>query len=252
MSRPFSKASEEKDIWENPDAAVAPERLLEALSRISEAITSDLYLDDVLKFIVTVTAELLHSKICSLMLLDEQNGELVVKATQSISEDYLKKPNIPLGSGIAGRVAQNCQEIAVADVRVDDRYMCTDIARRENLCSLLSVPLIFKGKVIGVLNCYTSQPHVFTAGEKAVIRSIAGQAAVVIENFRLVVESQVIREELETRKLVEEAKRLLMAREGLSEKEAYRRLRQYSMNQRRSIRIIAEGIVLDQKNANGR
>ncbi|MBQ6669494.1 MAG: GAF and ANTAR domain-containing protein, partial [Deltaproteobacteria bacterium] len=109
-----------------------------------------------------------------------------------------------------------------------------------------------KGKVIGVLNCYTSQPHVFTAGEKAVIRSIAGQAAVVIENFRLVVESQVIRAELETRKMVEEAKRLLMAREGLSEKEAYRRLRQYSMNQRRSIRIIAEGIVLDQKNANGR
>ena len=223
------------------------DRLLNALSRISEAITSDLYLDDILKFIVTVTAELLQSKICSLLLLDESSKELVVKATQSISEDYLRKPNIKLGTGIAGRVAQTGKELTIADVKKDRRYICTEIARKENLCSLLSVPLLFKGSVIGVLNCYTSIPHTFTAAEKKVIQSIASQAAVVIANFRLVVESQVIKEELEARKLIETAKRLLMEEEGISEREAYNRMRQYSMNTRRSMRVVAEAIVLTQK-----
>ncbi|NLC70256.1 MAG: GAF and ANTAR domain-containing protein, partial [Desulfuromonadaceae bacterium] len=217
------------------------------LSRISEAITSDLYLDDILKFIVTVTAELFQSKICSLMLLDDSSRELVVKATQSISEDYLHKPNIKLGTGIAGRVAQNGKELTVADVKKDRRYICTEIARQENLCSLLSVPLFFKGSVIGVLNCYTTTPHTFTASEKKVIQSIASQAAVVIANFKLVVESQVIKEELEARKLIETAKRLLMEQEGISEREAYNRMRQYSMNTRRSMRVVAEAIVLTQK-----
>lgn len=229
------------------DKNASGERLLNALTSISEAITSDLYLDDILKFIVTVTAELLHSKICSLMLLDEEKKELVVKATQSISEDYLKKPNIKLGAGIAGKVAQTGKELTVADVREDKRYICTEIAREENLCSLLSVPLLFKGKAIGVLNCYTSTPHRFTVAEKKAIKSIASQAAVVIANFKLVVESQVIKEELEARKLIETAKRVLMEQEGISEREAYNRMRQYSMNTRRSMRIVAEAIVLTQK-----
>ena len=229
------------------NSSPSPDRLLNALSRISEAITSDLYLDDILKFIVTVTAELLQSKICSLMLLDESSKELVVKATQSISEDYLRKPNIKLGTGIAGKVVQTGKELTVADVKKDRRYICTDIACKENLCSLLSVPLLYKGSVIGVLNCYTSVPHVFTAAEKKAIRSIANQAAVVIANFTLVVESQVIKEELEARKLIETAKRLLMEQEGVSEREAYNRMRQYSMNTRRSMRVVAEAIVLTQK-----
>ena len=229
------------------DKNASGDRLLNALTSISEAITSDLYLDDILKFIVTVTAELLHSKICSLMLLDEEKKELVVKATQSISEDYLKKPNIKLGAGIAGKVAQTGKELTVADVREDKRYICTEIARKENLCSLLSVPLLFKGKAIGVLNCYTSTPHRFTVAEKKAIKSIASQAAVVIANFKLVVESQVIKEELEARKLIETAKRVLMEQEGISEREAYNRMRQYSMNTRRSMRIVAEAIVLTQK-----
>ena len=61
--------------------------IIEALSRISEAITSDLYLEDILKLIVTVTAEAMGSKICSLMLLDSRKNELTIKATQSISKE---------------------------------------------------------------------------------------------------------------------------------------------------------------------
>ena len=65
-------------------------RQFQVLSKISQAISSDLYLDDILKLIVTVTAEIMSSKICSLMLLSEEGG-LAIKATQSVSEAYTKK-----------------------------------------------------------------------------------------------------------------------------------------------------------------
>ncbi|MBN2427075.1 MAG: GAF and ANTAR domain-containing protein [Deltaproteobacteria bacterium] len=237
---------ENKEIFSDSEL-VDEEKLLTALTRISEAITSDLYLDDILKFIVTITAELFGSKICSLMLLDESKNELLVKATQSISEEYNKKENIKVGTGISGKVAKTGQTISVLDVRESNQYYNKEIAKKEKLCSLLSVPLTVKGEVIGVLNCYTSRPHRFSKNEERVIQSIANQAAVVIENFRLVVESQVIKDELEARKTIETAKKILMEQEGLTEKDAYSRLRKFSMNTRKSMRVIAEAIVLTQQ-----
>ncbi|MFA5167502.1 MAG: GAF and ANTAR domain-containing protein [Candidatus Omnitrophota bacterium] len=222
-------------------------QIIDALTKISDAVTSDLYLEEILKLIVTVTAEVMNSKICSLMLLDKSTNELAVKATQSVSEFYNKKPNARLGEGIAGRVAQYGKSITVLDVRKDKRYLNQAIAKKENLCSLLSVPLIFKGDVIGVLNCYTVKPHRFGQSEIRIIKSIANQAAIVIENFRLVVESQVIREALESRKLVERAKGILMKKEGLNEQEAYELMRKYSMNKRKNMREVSEAILLNEE-----
>ncbi len=220
--------------------------IVDALTQISEAVTSDLYLDDILKLIVNVTAEAMRSKICSLLLLDKSGKELEVKATQSVSEAYNKKANIKLGSGIAGKVAKTGKPITVADVRKDKDYLNTNIAKKEKLCSLLCVPLIFKGKAIGALNSYTSSPHKFTKHEIDALKSVANQAAIVIENFRLVVESKVIREELEARKLIERAKGILMKRENISEQEAYNKIRKYSMDSRKSMREVSEAIILSE------
>ncbi|MBU4377386.1 MAG: GAF and ANTAR domain-containing protein [Candidatus Omnitrophica bacterium] len=222
-------------------------KVIQALAKISEAITSDLYLEDILKLIVAVTAEVMGSNICSILLLDKSGRELSVKATQSVSEEYNKKANIKLGEGVAGKVAREGKPITVLDVRKDKRYKSREIAVHENLCSLLSVPLFSKKKVIGVLNCYTPKPHRFSHNEINVLKSIANQAAIVIENFRLIVESNVIREELESRKIVERAKGILMKKEALSEEEAYQRIRRYSMDKRRSMREIAEAIMLNEE-----
>ncbi len=217
---------------------------INALTQISKAITSDLYLEDILRLIVTVTAKVMGSKICSLMLLDEKKGELVIKATQSVSEAYNKKPNIKLGEGIAGWVAKENKPIVSLDVRNDLRYINREIAKKEGLCSLVSVPLSVKGKVIGVLNSYTSLPHRFTQDEINILTSVANQAAIVIENAQLMVQSKVIREELETRKAVERAKGILMKQEGLSEEEAFRKIQKFSMDSRKPMREIAEAIIL--------
>ena len=220
------------------------EEQIKALSKISKAIASDLYLEDILRLIVTVTAEVMGSNICSLMLIDEKNNELVIRATQSMSEEYNKKPPLKVGEGIAGKVAKENKPMAVKDVTKEKEYKYKNIAEKEGLCSLLCVPLTVKGKVIGVVNCYTSTSHDFTETEIEVLTSIANQAAVAIENTELMVKSRVIQEELETRKIVERAKGILMREEQLTEEEAYLRIRKYSMDHRKTMREIAEAIIL--------
>lgn len=217
---------------------------IKALSKISKAITSDFYLDDILRLIVTVTAEVLGSNICSLMLINEKTNELVVRATQSISEEYNRKPPLKIGEGIAGKVALENKPIAVKDVTKEKEYKHKDIAKKEVLSSLLCVPMSVKGKVIGVINCYTSKPYNFSDGEIEVLTTIANQAAVAIENTQLLVKSKVIQEELEVRKRLERAKGILMRDEGLTEEQAYLKIRKYSMDNRKTMREVAEAIIL--------
>ena len=217
---------------------------IKALSKISKAITSDFYLDDILRLIVTVTAEVLGSNICSLMLIDEKTNELVVRATQSISEEYNKKPPLKIGEGIAGKVALENKPIAVKDVTKEKEYKHKDIAKKEGLNSLLCVPMSVKGKVIGVINCYTPKPYNFSDEEIEVLTTIANQAAVAIENAELMVKSRVFQEELEVRKRLERAKGILMRDEGLTEEQAYLKIRKYSMDNRKTMREVAEAIIL--------
>jgi signal transduction protein with GAF and PtsI domain len=217
---------------------------IEALSKISHAITSDLYLEDILKLIVSVTAQSMGSQVCSLMLLDERTQTLVIRATQSISEEYNKKPALKIGEGISGKVAQTKKPLVIQDVKEEKEYKYKDIAKKEGLVSLLCVPMIVKNKAIGVINLYTNQPHKFTKSEIGILTAIANQAAMVIENTELLVKTRVIQEELEIRKLVERAKGILMQEQNLSEDNAYRMIQKHSMDSRKSMRQIAEAIIL--------
>ena len=219
---------------------------IEALSKIAQAITSDLYLEDILRLIVTVTAQTLGSKICSIMLLDEKKQELLIRATQSISESYNQKPPLKVGEGIAGKVVLEKKPVTIYDVTEEKEYKYKALAKKEGLASLLCVPLIVRAKAIGVVNLYTSRPHIFTRNEIHMLTAVANQAAMVIENTELMVKSRIIQEELETRKLVEKAKGILMKERNLSENEAYRAIQKYSMDSRKSMRQVAEAIVMAQ------
>jgi signal transduction protein with GAF and PtsI domain len=217
---------------------------LEALSEISEAITSQTYLDDILRLIVVVTAKVMSSNICSLMLLNPETGELEIRATQAVSEDYLKKYPVKMGEGISGLAARENQPMDCWDVKEDSRYVNKEVAIKENLCSLLSMPMSIKGRVVGVINCYTSVPHEFTREEKTILATVANQAAMAIENTDLVLKTKLMEEELETRKLIERAKDILMEERGISGYESFSAMRRKSMDARRPIREIAEAIIL--------
>jgi two-component system, response regulator PdtaR len=224
--------------------------IIEALSKIGHAITSDLYLEDILNLIVTVTAEVMHSKICSIMLLDIKKNELVIKATQSMSKEYINKNPLKLGEGIAGKVAQENKSLAVYDIIKNDDYKSKDIARKESLSSMLCIPLHVKGKVIGVLNLYTSEPHNFSDYEINMLSTVADAAAIVIENSKLMLETNLIREELESRKSVEKAKGIIMHEMNITEEDAFKKIQKFAMNSRKSMREVSEALILshDMKN----
>ena len=167
---------------------------LSTLSEVSKTITSDLYLEEILQLIVAATAKSMSFKICTLMLLDEDKQELVIKATQGSSREYAKKPNVKLGESIAGRALAQGQTITVYDLKGSREYATPEFAQKEGLASMASVPLLVKNKKIGVLNCYTEKPHHFTDEEISVLSALGSHAAIAIEHGKLMVKSALMQE----------------------------------------------------------
>lgn len=226
------------------DGHEAYDRSIEALTIISRAITSDQYLEDILRLIVMVTAEVMSSSVCSLWLLDDKEGVLRLRATQSIDREYLKDRVLKVGEGVVGKVVADNRPYVVPDVLQDPLFKEKVLARRMGLVSMLSMPMRVKDRVIGVINCYTSHPHAFSDLQMNVLTAVANQAAVAIEKTELIVQTKVIQEELERRKIIERAKDLLMKRFSLSGEEAFRWLQKRSMNTRKSMREVSEAVLL--------
>jgi signal transduction protein with GAF and PtsI domain len=217
---------------------------INTLSEISKAITSDLYLEDVLKLIVTLTANMMKAKICALWLLDDKKKELRIRATQAMSDAYLKERSIKYGEGIVGLVAKEKKPLVILNVLEDVRYKEKELAKKEKLVSMISVPMMVKKKLIGVINCYTTSEYKFIKSDVELMSTVANQAAVAIENTELMVKTKIVQEELETRKKVEKAKGILMCNQNLDENQAYKIIRSSSMDKRVPMKDIAEAIIL--------
>ncbi|MEW6665675.1 MAG: GAF and ANTAR domain-containing protein [Thermodesulfobacteriota bacterium] len=231
---------------------ISPEthdKYIKALMEISEAITSDLYLEDILKLIVMVTAKVTGVEICSLWLIDEEHDPKMIrlKATQAIDPEYVKDRALSMNEGVVGYVASKNEPLILKDVLAEPRFKEKEMARKLGLVSMLGVPMHVKeGQVIGVLNCFTSVPHDFTETEVNLVTTVANQAAIAIENTRLLVKTKVIEEELASRKLIERAKEIVMVRKNLPADKAFRWLQKKSMDARKSMREIAEALILSQ------
>lgn len=167
---------------------------LSVLAEASKAATSSIYLEDILGLIVEMAARTMNAKICSLVLFDEAGGELLIRARPNFSAEYVRRPARRPGEGIAGLVAQTGQPLAVLDVRTDPRYRDREQARRDGLCSLLAVPLVIRGRVMGVLRIYTGTPHEFTPEELELLTTLANQTALAIDNANLSVKAAVVQE----------------------------------------------------------
>ncbi|MDP2646762.1 MAG: ANTAR domain-containing protein [Desulfobacterales bacterium] len=226
------------------------DKYIKALMDISRAITSDLYLEDILKLIVMVTAKVTGVEICSLWLVDDEKepARIRLKATQAIDPDYVKDRSLNLDEGVVGFVVTHNMPLIVENVLEDPRFKEKEMAKKLGLVSMVGVPLQGQDdKVMGVLNCFTSSRHTFSETEINLVRTVANQAAVAILNTELMVKTRVIQEELETRKLVERAKEILMQRRNKTGEEAYRWIQKQSMTTRKSMRNVAEAILLSEE-----
>ena len=217
---------------------------LKTLNKISSAIVSDLYLEDILKLIVTLTANVMKAKVCNVWLIEEKKQEFNIKATQSMHQEYLNKRTIKLNEGIVGLVAKEKKPKIIFDVLKEEQYKEKKLARKEGLVSMASIPMMVKDKVIGVLNVYTNKPYEFTKAEISLLSTIANQAAVAIEKTELIIKTKIIQEELDTRKKIERAKGILMEESNINESEAFALIRKSSMDKRISMKEIAEAIIL--------
>ena len=161
---------------------------LRLLSETSRLLSSTLDPDAVLDNIARTITEVMQVKACSLRLLNPAGDELVIKAAYGLSPLYLRKGPVIVAENPHDQAALKGEAITVADMRTDPHVRYSEEAGREGLVSSLTVGLIAKGKPLGTLHIYTSEPHTFAPEEVRFFRSVADQAALTVHSARLVSE----------------------------------------------------------------
>ena len=159
--------------------------LFESLASVSRTINSTLNLDEALRAITKEACELMRARMCSLMLLDESRDWLDLRASYGAGDAYINKPRLSADESLIGVVVRRKKPLQVANVQADARYQNIELARRESLVSLLSVPLVFAGQSIGALSVYTARPYSFSNEEIKILSALAELSAIAIEKARL-------------------------------------------------------------------
>jgi len=160
-------------------------RLLESLVSVSQTINSTLNLDEALKVITREGTQLMGAKMCSVLLLDESREWLDLRASFGAGEAYIQKPRLTVAESLIGVVVRRKKPLLVENVQISGRYQNVKVARQEGLVSLVSVPLVFTGQAIGVLNVYTAELPSFSNEEIRILSALAELSALAIEKARL-------------------------------------------------------------------
>jgi signal transduction histidine kinase len=160
-------------------------RLFETLAGVSQTINSTLSLDEALSVITREACALMHAKVSSLMLLNETRQWLDLRASHGAGELYRGKPRLNVEESLLGIVVRRKKALQVENVQTSTRYQNLEVARREGLVSLLSVPLLFTGQVIGTLSVYTGHTYSFSNEEIRILSALAELSAIAIEKARL-------------------------------------------------------------------
>jgi phosphoserine phosphatase RsbU/P len=156
-------------------------RTLLLLNEIASELSSILNLDELLKRIAELLNRIIDYQMFSILLLDESGQKLSHRFSLRFQESIHLKHDIPLGQGIVGAAAAEKTAVLVPDVSKDPRYVMANPETK----SELAVPLIYKDKVIGVLDLEHTRRGFFTEDHKRTITTLAAQVAIALENARL-------------------------------------------------------------------
>jgi uroporphyrinogen-III synthase len=236
------------------DSSPAPVALLH---RISNLVSSELSLDQILGEVLGLTLQTACCDACLVYLLDASTGEIVLRASQVPHAQALGKLRLRMGEGITGWVAEHKSVVALrSDASRDPRFKRFPSLVEDTYEAFISVPLVSGGDVVGVINVHYREPHDPSPELIATLTFIGEQMGGAVaksvladENRRLLDETQEMKRQLEARKLTERAKGILMQRMNLSEEEAYLRLRNESRRSRRPMRDLAERIIREEVEA---
>jgi len=160
-------------------ADLAPSEQVRALNRLSDPALSELGLEELLDELLDRVREALAVDTVAILLADEASEQLVARAAKGIEEEVRRGVRIPIGRGFAGRIAKERVPIFIADVEHAD--ILNPILREEGIRSLLGVPLIVHGHLVGVLHVGSLRPRLFSSRDLAVLQIAAARAAPGIE-----------------------------------------------------------------------
>ena len=215
---------------------------IEFLHEIGTRIGSEA-LHEVLDRVVDFVTCVVKCDSCLVYLLEDR--ELVLRASKNPHPEVVDRLKLQVGQGITGWVAEHREAVAVSNsAGSDPRFKYFNELPEDHFEAFLSVPILCRDRVVGVINVQHRLPHKYTARQIRLITTIGYLVGAEIELARLESANLHLSEELETRKLVERAKGILMKRHQVDEETAFRRLHLQSRSTRRSMREIAEAIFL--------
>jgi serine phosphatase RsbU (regulator of sigma subunit)/anti-sigma regulatory factor (Ser/Thr protein kinase) len=167
-----------------PDDGKRPEtERLAALHRITDAALASLSAEQLLRELLFRISDILETDTAAILLLDETGTMLHARAAKGIEEEVERGVKIPVGGGFAGRIAAERRALMIEDV--DHADILNPILREKGIRSLLGVPLLVEGRVLGVLHVGSLVPRIFTPSERDLLQLAADRAAIAIEHATL-------------------------------------------------------------------
>lgn len=198
---------------------------------------------EVLSHVVEFASALVKCDSCLIYVLE--GDELVLRASRNPHPEVVDRLKLRVGQGITGWVAEHREPVAVAEHAAQDpRFQFFHELPEDSYEAFLSVPLMCRGRVVGVINLQHRQHHVYRRHEIRMISTVGFLVGAEIELARLEHANLTLTEQLQTRKVVERAKGILQRDLGLNEEQAYLTLQRQSRQKRRPMKEIAEAIIL--------
>src|SRR6202790_3249937 len=198
---------------------------------------------EVLTRVVDFASALVKCDSCLIYILE--GDALVLRASKNPHPEVVDRLKLRVGQGITGWVAEHREPVAVFQkASQDPRFQFFHELPEDTYEAFLSVPLMCRGRVMGVINLQHRQPHVYRPREIRLISTVGFLVGAEIEMARLEDANSNLSEQLQTRKVVERAKGILQRDLRLTEEQAYLTLQRQSRQKRKAMREIAEAIVL--------
>lgn len=198
---------------------------------------------EVLDRVVEFASALVKCDSCLVYVLE--NDELVLRASKNPHPEVVDRLKLRVGQGITGWVAEHHEPVAISEKAAHDpRFQFFHELPEDSYEAFLSVPLLCRGRLVGVINLQHRQDHVYRRREIRMISMIGLLMGAEIEMARLESVNSSLTEQLQTRKLVERAKGILQRDLGLDEEQAYLTLQRQSRQKRKPMKEIAEAIIL--------
>jgi signal transduction protein with GAF and PtsI domain len=219
---------------------------VELLHEIGNRLATADSVHAVLSRVVDFASALVKCDSCLIYVLE--GDDLVLRASKNPHPEVLDRLKLRVGQGITGWVAAHKEPVAVSEKAAHDpRFQFFHELPEDSYEAFLSVPLMCRGRVVGVINLQHRQPHVHRKREIRLISTVGFLAGAEIEMARLEDANMNLSEQLQTRKVVERAKGILQRELALTEEQAYLALQRQSRQKRRPMKEIAEAIVLSEE-----